>query len=293
MTCDLFNNSNGNYVNPGLAPCAGSGENNNVEFVDKGIGIVNGSKIVTYMDFSNLSIPTKSWNQQTQSIGPGEVIFIPGLTKGLKLRRQGFRLPSLTSTNTIIDPFFFDIDLSVSYYNNFSYNQINIDASGNYNDNIDIVTALDKALENSLVKTTSSYDPSTLGFSGTQSGYQYTITNVYLNIIDASQNPESPFPSYVVNGQRVPQTYELLEDPTKNIPFAKYPNTASQGIILKTKYPSTDSAGNLICPADKWILINHAASNVDVYDPIELTFNTDVSCLVAMNYDGSTYLGST
>jgi hypothetical protein len=291
MTCDLFNNNTGNYVVPGASPCAGDSGINKVEFIDKGIGIISGSEILNKMDFSKFSIPTTSWNQQTQKIGAGEVIFVQGLTKGLATRTQGFTIPNLNSLNPDLDSYYLDVDLSINYYSGFSFTYAQIDGSGNYSQNIDLPTSLDITFGAKNILTSSSYDPSSLTFSGTQLGYDFKITNVVLNVIDASQDSNSPFPPYIVNGQRVQQSYVLVENEALNVPFAKYPNSASQGVFLKPTYPVEGPSGT-ICPADKWILVNHATSPVTIYEPITLTFNSDVSCLLTIAYDANAILGT-
>lgn len=291
MSCDLFNNNSGGYVNPGLAPCAGDGDNNSLEFVEGGIGIVSGSEVKTRVDFSDLSIPVDSWNQQTQTLGPGEVTFIQGLTKGATYRKQGFTLPNLISNNEDLNPYFFEIDLSINYYKSFSYTMDDIDASANYDLNIKITDSLDTSFSDKGIKVFSLYDPSTLSFEGQQEGYDFTITNVVLTLIDASQNENSPFDPYIVDGERVDQIYNLVEDASACVDALKYPNTAMQGIIMKVKYPSTSAEGGSLCSEDRWVYTNHAKTYVDVYTPIELTFNADVSSLLVIEYDSSTFLG--
>ena len=290
MSCDLFNNNTGNYVNPGLAPCAGAGEGDVIEFVEDGIGVVNGSEIKARVDFGDLKIPTSSWNQQIQTVGPGEVVFIQGLTKGLSNGVQGYKLPSLVSTNEDLNPYFMDIDLSVNYYKNFSYVMDAVDASSDYATNIDIATALNNSYGTKGIKINTTYDSSLLSFTGTALGYEFNVSSVVLNVIDASQDINSPFPAYIVNGERVPQTYTLVEDASVKIPAVKYPNTAMQGIIMKVKFPSSVTSGT-ICESDKWVYVNHAQTDVTLCEPIELNFNTEVSSNLIIEFDGSAFLG--
>lgn len=293
---DVFNNSANNYVNPNLSPCAGDGEQSNLEFVDGGIGIVAGSEILAKIDFSDLSIPVNSWNQQNKVLQPGEVTFIQGLTKGLKQRQQAFNFPSLVSSNPDINQFFMIIDLSINFYKNFSYVQQDVDASSNYTLNLDIADALNIEFHNKQINVTSSYDPSALRFVGNSAGYEYNITNVILTLIDASMDENSPFAPLIIDGERIDQTYVLMEDGSASIPSANYPNSASQGVILKATYPNTSTKNcncpdGTICPCAKWIYIGHSTDYVTVCEPIELNFNSEVSTNLTIVFDGSTYLG--
>ena len=54
---------------------------------------------------------------------------------------------------------------------------------------------------------------------------------------------------------------------------------------MKVLYPAE------LCGPDSWIYINHAMTNVTVCEPVDLRFNTDVSCLLVIAFDGSTVLG--
>ena len=65
---DQFNNPANNYVYPALSPCAGTGNDSNLEFIDDGLGIVSGSEIFKRVKFEcvlfNLLLSTnaKSYN---------------------------------------------------------------------------------------------------------------------------------------------------------------------------------------------------------------------------------------
>lgn len=256
---DIFNNSNNNYVNPGFSPCAGSADDSYLEFGNKSIDIYKGSNILAGLSFSDVQIPVSSYSTQKKVLEPGEVTFISGLTKGLNYRSQFFTLPEFTEND--LNPYFMKVDLSIGFYKNFKYNIINLEASGNYAENITIDQALSIAFTNVLAKISSTYDPSWLGFSGTMQGWDYSISNVGLTLIDASQNSVSPFETLIVNDQRVDQKFTLVEDLDKQILYAKYPNSAMQGIILKTTYPAEQSYYN------RWIYINHVSDMATIYEP--------------------------
>jgi uncharacterized protein YjbI with pentapeptide repeats len=280
-TTDLFNNPSNDYVNPGLSPCAGASDDAYFGIGDGNAEITSGSDILAKLDFSDIQIPVSAYSTETKILEEGEVVYIPGLTKGLQKRKQVFFMPNLVSTDEDLNPYFLTVDLSLSYYKNFKYVQVAIDASANYGQNISLEDALNIALDG--ISVTATYDPSTLSFTGTVDGFDFTVSNVILGVIDASQNVDSPFPN-----EANAETYGLVEDPDSEVCYAKYPNGASQGIVMKGIYPSSTP----MTPYDHWLYINHVSDYVTFYEPIEIdNYVADVSSYLRVGYDPSTYFG--
>ena len=273
---DVFNNSSNDYIYPGLSPCPGVADDTYLEFIDDQIGIISGSEILSKIDFSDFKIPVSSYSTQIKVLSQGEVVYIPGLTKGLCKRQQGFTMPSLISTDEDKDLYFMEIDLSINYYKDFSYINSNIDASSNYTLNVDIDDALNIVFANANVNTTAVYDPSTFFFIGTVDGYDFEVTNVVISIIDTSENENSSF-DHGVNAS----TYELEENLLLDIPYAKYPNGAMQGMILRGTYPSTS------CDSDQWVYMNNVVSPYIVYEDL-LVYDSSIITFL----DPSTSLGT-
>jgi hypothetical protein len=283
MATDVFNNPSNDYVYPALSPCAGASDDSYFQFLDEGVGIVSGSGILAKMDFSNLKIPVSAYSMETKIISEGEVIYIPGLTKGIQKRQQGFLMPNLESTDEDLNSFFFEVDLSVSYYKNFRFYNKGIDVSANYGLNINLEDALNIALGNLGLNITATYDPSVLIFKGTVDGYEFTVSNVILSIIDASMNANSPFEHYA-NADY----YLLEESEAYDRAYAKYPNGGMQGLIMRGIYPSTTP----MTPYDKWLYLVHATDYVIVYEPVVIdNFISDVSAYLRVRFDASTQFG--
>lgn len=261
MAIDVFNNPSNDYVYPALSPCAGVSDSANLEFIKDGIGIISGSDILAKIDFSNLSIPVTAYSTETKVLGQGEVVYIPGLSKGLQQRQQGFLLPYLDSYNESLNPYFFSVDLSINYYKNFKFYNQAIDVTANYSQNINIVDALNIQFGNLGISITASLDSSALIFTGDVDGFDFTASNVILNIIDASIDSASPFPH-----EANLDSYTLEESEDYDILYAKYPNGAMQGIIMKSTYPNSTPES----PYDKWLYIKHVNDYVKIYEPIEI-----------------------
>lgn len=255
---DVFNNPSNDYVYPALSPCAGAADESTLEFIKDGIGIISGSDILAKIDFSSIQIPVSSYSKDIRTLGPGEVIYIPGLTKGLQKREQGFTMPLLDSNSSSLNPYFLTLDFSINYYSNFKHYSINISVSSDYDQNISIEDALNIALGDLGIKATAIYDPSILIFEGDQDGYDFSVSNIILNVIDTSDNISSPFTPGLN-----PEDDLLEEDPDYNIPYAKYPNGAMQGVIMKGTYPNEP-------PYEKWLFINHVTDYVVIYTPEEI-----------------------
>jgi len=274
MATDVFNNPSNDYVYPALSPCAGSGSDSNLEFIDDGIGIVSGSNILAYVDFGSIKIPVSAYSVETKIIGEREVIYIPGLSKGLALRQQGFTIPNIYSHDEDLNSLFFQIDFSINYYQGFSYTFSNIDVSSNYALNVNIEDALNIALGGLGIKVSSTYDPSILTFIGTLAGYDFNISNVVLTTIPSSD--PSVFDDAV--------EYQLVEDVLAKIPAATYPNGGMQGIIMKGVYPTTTPS----TPYDKWLYINHVPSSIQYYSQIEIdNYITNIRKEQTITYDPS------
>ena len=283
---DLFNNTSNNYIIPSLSACPGVSDDQSLQFLDGNkVGIIQGKDIIASISFDDLSIPITSFNKQAKILAPGEVTFIQGLTKGLCARIQGFTMPTTLGSDTT-NPYFMWVDMSINYYQNFAYIYANIEASANYSNNVDIQYALDEALEARSISATATYDPSTLFFGGSQNGYEFNVSNVKLRLIDASENSSSPFTAIIVNGVNIEQSWVLTEDTSENVPYAKYPNTGMQGVILKGIYPTDYENG-----VDGWVYINHVTDYISIYSTIDLSiFDTSTALLII--FDGSTYIGS-
>jgi hypothetical protein len=68
--------------------------------------------------------------------------------------------------------------------------------------------------------------------------------------------------------------------------YAKYPNSAMQGIVLKATYPSDQNA------VDKWFQINHVPDIVTIYEPIEIdNFITNLQKTAYITFDPSISFG--
>ena len=281
---DVFNNPSNDYVDPGLAPCVGVNDSANFEFINDGAGIVSGADILSFMDLSGIRIPITSWTNQKITLQSGEVIYVPGSAKGFLNRTQVFDIPLEGYETPIGDQgepkYFMMLDVSVSYYKNFKYYNINIEASSNYALNVDIDDALNIALENAGINASAIYDPSSFTFVGGAEGYDFNISNAVLTISDVSAY--SPFPSYMW-GVQLP---DLEEDTTLALPSTKYPNGAMLGYVLKTKYPSDE------CSYNSWLYMNHVDSPFDVYIPETITnYVTDISIYSVTTFDSSVIWG--
>jgi len=255
-TTDVFNNPANNYVNPGLTPCAGAGDDSYLEFLpNKSIGVVQGGNVLAGISFADIKIPVAAYSSQKKILEPGEVTFIAGLTKGLSYRSQGFTLPDFGDNPE--NPYFMSIDLSVGFYKNFGYRTYNVSADASKGGNVSIADALNLAFNDLQAKISSTYDPSILTFTGTQQGWDFNISNVILTISDASG---SPFP--------IPLTFTLEEDLSKMVLYAKYPNSAMQGIIMKVLYAADASS-----VYDEWVYVNHVPDLATIYEPADISVN--------------------
>jgi hypothetical protein len=284
-TTDVFNNPANNYVNPALSPCAGAGDDSYLQFLpNKSIGIVQGSNILAAISFADLKIPVSGYSTQKKVLGPLEVAFIPGLTKGLNYRSQSFTLPPFTEND--LNPYFMIVDLSIGFYRNFRYEAFSVEASANYAENINISDALNIALSDIKAKIVTSYDPSSLTFLGTGIGQDFNVTNVKLTLIDASDNSSSPFPPIIIGVNNIIQDFILDEDLSKMVLYAKYPNSAMQGILLRVEYPSS------IVDPERWVYINHVTDIVTIFEPVQVdNFITNIRNTVNISFDPSIVFG--
>jgi hypothetical protein len=265
MSVDLFNNTSNDYISPNFQPCAGSGSQETLKFLDNGqVGIVSGTNIVSYIDFSSISIDIEGYNKEIKTLQSGEVVYIPGLTKGLLNKQIAFTIPDLSSNDLTLSPYFMILDFSINYYKNFRYTNTNIDTSSNYSQNITITNAVNLSLSSNNVSVSMSYDPSYFAFGGSVEGYDFAISNVVLTLIDASENSSSPFYADVSDGIRYPRTFTLTDISTMEIPYARYPNGGEQGVLLKLTYPTSSSL--TIADTDKWLYLNHVRNEITTWE---------------------------
>jgi hypothetical protein len=138
------------------------------------------------------------------------------------------------------------VDLSVNYYKNFKYYNINIFASGDFINGINIADELNMQFDNYGIGITATYDSSGLTFKGDNVGYTFTIDNVDVSLW---------LPDTSVYGEI------LIEDSSSSIPSVKYPNGAMLGYGLTVTYPST------VDSEDEWIEINHVPNYLEYFEP--------------------------
>jgi len=260
---DVFNNPSNDYIFPSLKPCESISDSLVFEFLPKEqVGVTNGVNVVTSMNLGDIQEAISDYSNEKKIIQSGEVVYIPGLTKGLIKRTQVFDIPYASHNDN--DKFFLAIDLSINYYKNFKFLSIDIDTSSNFNQNLDIDDALNISFGANYIAVNSTYDASFFTFQGALNGWDFDINNVKISIIDASLDSNSTFPAIIdSSGNRVQQTYTLNENLSLETLAAKYVNGAMQGVVLKSIYPS-DS--NILC-SDKWLYVNHVPNTVVVWEP--------------------------
>jgi hypothetical protein len=245
---DLFNNTSNDYINPTLNPCPGAGDggaSGTFEFLPgQEVGVISGSDIVTSMGLGDISVPVDGWTNQSKILQSGEVIFIPGLTKGISYRYQSFPFDgSVLYTNTN-HSFYLAVDMSINYYRNFRYYEDAIHAEANLTNGITIENALQIALDAKLINVTTTYDASGLTFIGTALGYSYDITALDVSLFQYNSLTRET----------------LAEDASVAIPAFKYPNGAMLGYVLKATYPST------VEDYESYIEINHVPDSLVYYE---------------------------
>jgi hypothetical protein len=242
MSIDVFNNVSNDYIQPDLAPCPGSGGDDfYFEFLSgKSVGVIDGNKTLASLSFSDFSQIVAGWSQDKKYIQAGEVIYIPGLTKGVYSKSQSFPFYFTTDASSI---YYMKVDASISFYRNFRYSTYNLTATADFESSADISSVVNIALENLGASVTFTYDDvSTFTFGGS-AGYDFSITNMNVVRTDTSIN------------------YELTEDEELATPAFKYPNGGMLGYMLKTLYPTTAEA-----ESDRWLYMNHVPSTLTFYE---------------------------
>jgi len=261
---DLFNNPSNNYVTPDLKPCSNASDlNSTFEFFNnKKVGVINGSTILTSLDLSNIKVFITEFKQDRKLLNPAEVIYVPGLTKGIQSRSQSFPVPYFI-TSTIGYENFITTKFDISYNKKFKYVTDNIDSSLNYVDTVKMTDQVDMVLNGKSIPVYSEID-SSLNFRlyGSQSGFDFYVNNVTMTIIDASTDSTSPFITLIdsFTGLSIPQVYTLSEDLSLEFEYARYPNGAELGYVMVGTYPDE------YIESDKWIYINHVPDSLNVFD---------------------------
>lgn len=242
MATDLFNNTSNDYIQPDLAPCPDAGGDNYAfEFLSKKeVGVVDGSKTLASLSFSNFSQPITGWSQDKKIIEAGEVIYINGLTKGVTGKAEVF--PFYFEVNPSSN-YYMEINASIGFYRNFKYSTYNLNASSNLDLSIDVENATNLALLSLGSSVTFDYNDVSIFTFGGPAGYDFSVTNLSVRRSDTSI------------------LYSLTKDPIASIPAFKYPNGAMLGYMFKTAFPTT-----VTVDSDKWLYINHVPSTFTFYE---------------------------
>ena len=249
MSTDLFNNQANDYIYPSVPQCPGESDTNTFEFGNKEIIISSGNTELLSMDLSDISQVVTSWDQKTQYLQEGEIIFIPGLTKGISTRTQYWWIDgSVSYTRTqgsYLDPYYMSIDMSINYYYNFKYYEKDVFVTSDYTAGVDIASAINIALAANNINVTATWDASKFTFSGGYAGYSYNVTAIDVSVW-------VPDTSTVGNS--------ITEDTSSAIPAFKYPNGAMLGYVLKVTYPSIAE------DYESYIKINHVPDYLTYYE---------------------------
>ena len=247
MAVDYFNNSSNDYINPSLPVCPGVADGGGTfEFIPKrSLGVISGGDIMAAIDFTDFSQAVTGWTKERKTIQPGEVTFIQGLTKGLLYRTLVFTIDNADISSNDAG-YYITVDMSIGYYKNFRYTTIDVSATGDYDNGIDIGNALDIALGDLAVGVNAdsivSIDASSyFSFSGDALGFNFEI----------------PYLQYTLDGC----THILSSDANRNVLSAKYPNTGMLGYTLKLIYPSVATDDS-----DHYINLKHAPTTFSYFD---------------------------
>lgn len=265
---DLFrpNNSN-NYVFPTLPACAGDSDQLTLEFLNgKQIGVVDQNNIISSFFLGDISQSIDSWVQQSKVLYPGEIAFIPGLSKGLENGYQYFPFTGDVVYSGPNNVMYMTVDMSINYYNNFRTNTLSLSISSDPTFMVNIYNAINMKFGELGININCAYDVSALKFTGTREGYAFEITNLDVSIWE----PDSSILSET-----------LEEDMSKRIPYFKYPNTAMLGYMLKVIYPEDTNS------EDNWVNVNHVPNYIDYYEAIDSSTYSRTSKILDVGLSGS------
>jgi len=244
---DLFNNISNDYVYPDLAACSGTSDFTVFEFLPgKQTGIISGSQIVSAMNLSDISQEVTAWVQQAQYLNQGEVVFIPGLTKGISHRTQVFPIIGDVIYNTPNDKMYMSIDISINYYKNFKYHQTSITAQADKALGIDLKSAVNLVLFDSGIDVKLDHKPEEFIFTGNFPGYDFEITDIYVERFVPDTSVVSAY---------------LDENLDRRIPAQKYPNSGMLGYLLKVTYPP-----NILQDELKYVQLSHVPTKLVYYE---------------------------
>ena len=241
---DVFNNSTDNYMKTGLAPCTGTDENIFEFLPKKEVGIVNGSQILQTMYIGDVQIEVSAWEQNKKILAPGEVIYIAGLTKDLDNRSQTFVSDRFIPDTSLL---YMEVEFTINYNSNFKNVSSIFHCISDPSSGVNVVNAINTSLAASNIGVTAAIDSSTVKFTGSTAGYNFTVTDpIVIKDYDASMN--------VLTSWTVP------EDITKSVEYAKYINGAMLGVIVKPVYPDDQST------YDKWLYLSHVNNTFSYWD---------------------------
>jgi hypothetical protein len=268
MSNDLFNsnfgNSSNDYIQPNLAPCPDAGDSYAFEFLGKkAVGVVNGAQTLASMLFSDFSQPITSWTQEKKVIESGEVIFIPGLTKGITQKSETFY--SAVTINASVAGYYMTADISIGVYKNFRYTLYDVSVNADYSLGTNITSAINIGLAAKGIGVTVGYDDvSTFVFTASTLGYDFGDTALTL-FVDSSNGTNTK--------------YNLTKNTIATIPAFKYPNGAMLGYIIRTMFPTSATTDS-----DKWLYINHVPDMLDLSTGSTLSTSANVKSVdVGMN----------
>lgn len=273
---DVFNNPSNKYVDPGLAPCSNISDSYAFRIIDNNAVVTNGNEVLEKLNLNDLSVSINDWASKRVFLKAGEVVYIPGLSKGLSTKKQFFNIPNFGALN---QKYYMAVDASISYYDNFSSVIDKIDASANWASNLDIDDAVNIELSKTAANLNFSYDPSYFTIEGNQAGQEFEVNSMELTLIDASLDQTSPFPTMIdpSTGDRIPQVYNLSQNIELEQPALIYPNGAMLGYVIKNTFPADKAE------CSKWIYMNNVYSPYIIYEEADASLYTDPSILYEKN----------
>lgn len=271
---DFFNNLSNSYIQPNLPTCAGVADTYEFQFLpNQEAGVIFGSATVASLDLSDITQELTGYTQQKKILEPGEVHFVTGLTKGLSYQTQLFYIDGSATYLSASDNYFMSVDLSVTYYKSFKYTTVNVHAVADLSTSIGIASALNTALAAKSINVSATYDPSYFSFTGATAGYYFNISSFDVSVA---------VPDTSVRANKI------TEDASSAVPYAKYPNTAMLGYLLKVTYPSSADTAS-----DRYIKLNHVPDYLTYYEVSTGNVNSYVRYRKAVDVGLSTESTST
>lgn len=256
-----YNNPNKQFITTNMTCNGDSANETEFSITGDAATIATSSGNLASLPLGDVASGVYEWKTESRVIEPYSFTYVKGTYEGMAYQRMAYgEIPECFMD---LDDFKYNIGLrfNLFYYQNGCGKQLNIDAHGDYDEDVDAFTLIQETFDSYNVPITISIENNEIVFTSTVLGYEYYMsTDFHTNTIQFYVSPDCPI------GKNTDITLFLNEK--TYVASKKYKNGAFKGVIIVPTYPQYNDSE--ISDEQRSLMVCHIRDRVNQYYPVDL-----------------------